>query len=323
MTSKERRKAPVFPRLVLLGLFTASVFSFLGTQLVWFSLFSHFQAYLALAWICILALFRLMPAFPRSFWQPKHVTRAGIAMLLGHGILIASLYFPVTPPELESPNEVDIIWFNIMFRNDALRDLEKLIAEDPPDILAFGEIGHNIEVELPGYTYQLRSPKHHLLLVSRLPLEHSKLVHVPSGGREQLSTRVAVGRRRFELGVVHMRQPIYPAHFAEFRVLNETAKKGDDVILAGDFNTTVWSSQFRDFVSDVELHHGREGRGIQNTWAPTFARWAQLPIDHMLYRGSIELKKLEVMEWTGSDHAPVRGTFLIGGKLRRQILGND
>ncbi|PCJ54883.1 MAG: hypothetical protein COA70_04115 [Planctomycetota bacterium] len=323
MTSKERRKAPVFPRLVLLGLFTASVFSFLGTELVWFSLFSHFQAYLATAWVAILALFRLMPAFPRSFWQPKLVTRAGVLMLLGHGLMIASLYFPVTPPELESPNEVDIIWFNMMYNSDALRELEELIAKDPPDILAFGEIGPHVDIELPGYTFQLRSPKHHLLLVSRLPLEFSKLVQVPGAGREQLSTRVAVGRRRFELSVVHMRQPIYPSHFQEFQVLGETAQKGNDVILIGDFNTTVWSSQFRDFVSDVELHHGREGRGIQNTWSPTFARWAQLPIDHMLYRGSIELQELEAMEWTQSDHRPIRGKFLIGGKLRRKFTRDD
>lgn len=323
MSSKERRKAPVFPRLALLGLFTASVFSFLGMKWAWLSLFSHFQVYLGLTWIVFLALFRWIPAFPRAFWQPKLIWRWSILPILGHAILLGSLYIPLTAPELEAPDQIEIAWFNMKFDEDALREFEKRIADDLPDVIALGEIRPHIEVSLPGYTFKVRSPKHNLLLVSRLPLEFSKLVQVPGGGREQISTRLAVGRRRVQLVAAHIRQPIYPVHFDEFQQLAESAKAVDEIIMMGDFNSTPWASQFRGLIKDADLHHGREGRGVMNTWGIGQGHWMPLPIDHMVYKGAMELTDFEVMDWTRSDHRPIRAKFLLGGKLRRKISSDD
>ena len=323
MISKEPRKAPVFPRLALLGLFSASLFSFLGAKWPWFSLFSHFQVYLGLTWVTFLVLFRFIPAFPRAFWQPQRVWKISMLPLLGHGLLIGTLYLPVTAPELEAPDEIDIIWFNVKFDKDALREFEKRIAHDLPDVLALGEIGPQTEVSLPGYSFKVRSPKDNLLLVSRLPLEFSKLVPIPGGGREQITTRLAVGRRRVQLVAAHIRQPIYPVHFDEIHQLAQSAKPIDDVIMVGDFNCTSWSSQFRGLMDDAELHHGRQGRGVMNTWAIGQGHWMPLPIDHMVYKGAIELTDFEVMEWTSSDHRPIRGKFLLGGKLRRKVSSDN
>ena len=323
MSSKEGRKAPVFPRLAFLGLFAASAFSFLGMKWTWVSIFSHFQLHLGLAWIIFLSLFRLIPAFPRAFWQPKRIWQWSLLPLLGHGLVIGVLYIPIKAPQLEGPAEIDIVWFNMMFDKDALREFEKRIASDPPDIMAFGEIGTQTEVSLSDYPFQVRSPKHHLLLVSRFPLEFSKLVQVPGGGREQLTTRVAVGRRRFQLVAAHIRQPIYPVHFKEFEQLAATANQMDEVIIMGDFNCTSWAAQFQGLMVDADLHHAREGHGVLSTWGIGSGHWMPLPIDHMVYKGAMELTSFEVMDWTSSDHRPIRGKFLLGGKLRRKIVSDD
>ncbi|MFK5957116.1 MAG: endonuclease/exonuclease/phosphatase family protein [Planctomycetota bacterium] len=322
MSSRNRRKAPLLPRLFLLGLTTSSIFSFVGAEVPWFSLFSHFQLYSAAAWLVFLLLFKFLPAFPRAFWRPQRIPILACFFLFGHLLFIASLWLPGSAPDLESPDKVDIVWFNMMFKPTALQQLEDILADDLPDIIALGEIAPKTEVSLPGYPYQLRSAKDYILIVSKFPLERAKLVQTPSRGREQPSARVVVGRRRFDLVAVHMRQPVYPSHYQEMQVIAETAYKVDQAILIGDFNTTVWSAEFRRLCRDADLQHGRQGRGILNTWSLGPRRWIPLPIDHMLYKGEIEMTDFELMDWTYSDHRPIRGKFLLGGKRQRKAASN-
>jgi len=210
----------------------------------------------------------------------------------------------------------------MMFKRTALTQLEEVLADDLPDILALGEIGPNTEVSLPGYPYQLRSPKDYILIVSRFPLENARLVNAPDSGRDQPTARVVVGRRRFELTAVHMRQPIYSAHYQEMNLVEQTANSAESVILIGDFNTTAWSAEFRHLCRNADLQHGRQGRGILDTWAVGSGRWMPLPIDHMLYKGEIEMTDFELMDWTYSDHRPIRGKFLLGGKRQRKAASN-
>lgn len=322
MTSSERRKAPRLPRLFLLALVSASLISFLGAEILWLSILSHFQLYFCAAWTAFLLLLHLLPRFRGAFWRPIRVTTVAGLFLLGHALFVASLWLPPHHPELELPQEVDLVWFNMKFDPGALRVLEQRLAADPPDILALGEIGPRTEVELPGYPFQLRSTKHKILIASRLPLELSDLVPVPGGGRDQLLTRVVVGRRRFRLVAVHIRQPVRPVHFQEILQVTATAKKYDDIILIGDFNTSPWGAPFRHLCRDGGLQHGSEGRGVHNTFALGSGRWIPLPIDHMFYKGAIDLKDFVLLDWTASDHRPLRATFLIGTKRGRKASGN-
>lgn len=323
MTSSERRKAPLLPRLALLGLAGASLISLLGAEIAALSILTHFQLYFCAAWAVFLLALRMAPQLRGAFWRPNRVITLGAMFFLGHVLFVASLWLPASHPDLEKPDEVDIVWFNMMFKDKALRTLEGRIQNDPPDLLCLGEIGPKTQVQLEGYPFQFRSPKHDLLIVSKYPLEHGNLVTVPGAGREQLVARVAVGRRRFRIIAVHFRQPVYPSHFVEVKQAKVLAMEETEAILVGDLNTTAWAAQFRQLCRDTGMQHGRQGRGIMDTWALGSGRWAPLPIDHMLYRGAIDLAEFEVMEWTESDHKPIRGKFLIGGKRGRKLPSDN
>ena len=323
MTSSERRKAPLWPRLALLGLTGASLVSLIGIQFGPISLLTHFQLYFCAAWAVALLAMRMAPSIRGAFWRPQRIMALGAAFFLGHVLCVASLWLPPSDPELEKPDEVDIVWFNAMHREGALRTLESRLAEDPPDILCIGEIDPRTRVQLEGYPFQLRSPKHDLLIVSRLPLEFGNLTPVPGGGRDQLTARVRIGRRHFRIMAVHFRQPVYPSHYAEVRRAAALANEEEDVILVGDLNTTAWAGQFRQLCREADFQHGRQGRGVMDTWAIGEGRWVPLPIDHMLYKGAIACTDFRLLEWTRSDHRPLRGTFLIGGKRGRKFQGDD
>lgn len=328
MTSSERRKAPRLPRLSLLGLMAASILSLVGMEVPWLNLFSHFQVYLLLAWGLFLLLHGLAPRFRGAFWQPPRVTRTGLFFLVVHALCIGSLWWPSTQPDLEKPDRIEVVWFNMKFSEEALRKFEAILAKDPPDVLALGEIGPKTELMLEGFPHRLRSPKHDLLIASRHPLERNQLVAVPGSGREQLGTTVVVGRRRFRVAAVHFRQPVYPVHFTDFRSADATARKYDDLILVGDLNATPWSALFRHLCRSADLQHGREGRGVLSSWSLAatiplrLGHWGTLPIDHMLYKGAIGLEEFEVLDWCLSDHRPLRGTFLIGTKRGRETRGD-
>ncbi|MHC4379758.1 MAG: endonuclease/exonuclease/phosphatase family protein [Planctomycetota bacterium] len=324
MTSSERRRAPRLPRLLFLGLLASSLLSLLGMEVDWLNLASHFQGYLLLCWTGFLLLHRIVPRFRGAFWQPTRITSVGLVALLIHGLCIASLWWPPSHPDLEKPDRIDIVWFNMMFSEDALREFEGTMAKDLPDVIALGEIGPKTDLQLEGFPHRLRSPKHDILIASRFPLEHNRLTAVPGSGREQPTATVVVGRRRFRLVAVHFRQPVYPVHFTEFRIASTTAQKNEDLIMIGDFNSTPWSALFRHLLRDADLQHGREGRGILGSWSIAgniplkIGHWGTLPIDHMLYKGAIDLERFETLDWCLSDHRPLRGTFLIGTKRGRK-----
>ncbi len=77
-------------------------------------------------------------------------------------------------------------------------------------------------------------------------------------------------------------------------------------ICVGDFNTTMWSRYFKDFVEHSGLISVREGFGVLPTW-PTFMgpNWMMLPIDHCLVSDDIRVVRASVGGRMGSDHLPL------------------
>ncbi len=81
------------------------------------------------------------------------------------------------------------------------------------------------------------------------------------------------------------------------------AMASEALIVAGDFNMTPWSPAYRALRRDSYLHSATR---FARTWpAPA----AFMPLDHILYRGQVEIVKSEA--WLGgpartaSDHLPV------------------
>ena len=299
--------------MAFLGLTAFSLFSFAGMWLGIFSIFTHFQFYLALAWLFSLALFALFAKLRGFFWQPHQLFLLGLVLLLCHGLAVGSLWLSDPRPDLATPTKLDVVWFNSHHQRAGVADLERLLSNDPPDVIAMAEAGPGVRIDLPGFDYHWHSNRGSgILIASRYPLDNERIESTVKGARDRLVVDIVVERRRLKFVAVHLRKPYEEVHSSEFTAIAESVAPMQHVIVAGDFNTTPWSSHFRNLQQDTELKHARKGFGLMNSFG--LSRWhvAPIPIDHLLYKGAIALDHFEVLPWISSDHRPIRATFQLG-----------
>lgn len=313
VNSAKRLRFSRLPAMAFLGLVLFSLLSLLGMVVGAVSLFTHFQFYLALAWAAGLILFGLLPILRRCFWVPKRVVQVGLVLLFAHAAAVGSLWVADTQPDLAAPNKLDVVWFNSHHQLAGIADLERLLAADPPDVIAISEVGPEVKINLPGFDYTWRGNRESAMLIaSRYPLENERILPAVKGARDQLMVDVIVERRRFKLVTVHFRKPYEREHSKEFEALTQATSGLRDAIVLGDFNTTPWAAQFRNLCRDAELLQGRAGFGLHNSFGLSRWKLVPIPIDHMLYKGAIGIESFEALPWVSSDHRPIRATFLLG-----------
>jgi len=323
MNSTTRRRLNKLPFLAFLGLAGFSLLSFVGMVVGLFNLFTHFQLYLALAWLFAAVLLLISSKLRRFFWRPNQALLCGILLLLGHTAAVASLYIGDSQPDLANPTKLDVVWFNSHHQKAGIADLERLLSQNPPDVIALCEVGPKQQIDLPGFDYVWRGSRTSAMMItSRYPIENERIESSVKGARDQLVVDIVVDRRRFKFVAVHLRKPYEREHSDEFLALAGTVAPAQHAIVAGDFNSTPWAAQFRGLCNKADLHHARKGFGLQNSFG--LSRWhiAPIPIDHLLYKGDIALESFESLPWISSDHRPLRATFQLGMPRGRQA-GSD
>ena len=77
------------------------------------------------------------------------------------------------------------------------------------------------------------------------------------------------------------------------------------IILAGDFNTTVWSPNMRRVLEAGDLHDVRLGRGIMPTWPMHPTLPLMLPIDGCFITDHFTIQSLTLERDLRSDHLPI------------------
>ena len=92
---------------------------------------------------------------------------------------------------------------------------------------------------------------------------------------------------------------------AYFAAIAEVAGQSEHpVIVAGDFNSTVWSPHFADLTEASDLRNAADGRGWRPTW-PSWLPLAGIPIDHILVSDDFTVRVVQRGPNIGSDHFPV------------------
>ena len=153
-----------------------------------------------------------------------------------------------------------------------------------------------------------------VFVFSRFPIVSADLVAEQRAGprppRPYLVVELAVGGQRLVIAGVHSTWPGLSAsgHHRQQRELAglaEIVRTIDrPVIVAGDLNSTPWSPRFRDLVGAAGLRNAADGQGYVATWPRWF--WpAQIPIDHVLLKGSLTVLRLRRGPALGSDHYPL------------------
>lgn len=308
-----------------------------ATALTWLAVLAA-----ALATALVSAADRLWPGDMIAFFRPQ--LALGLLLLLAAALLLrrwiatAALaamlainslpLFVIGAPTAASAgtHNLRIMAANVLFNNATPQRLGEIVAELSPDIIVTQEARYDwpdVLRSLPGYHLvgQEVLKWNSNLVLSRYPMRASLVADMPPsgnwlGGGPALRVEIDLPRRERPLIVYAIHSPTprsLAAWKARNRYLDALAQKiaaepeGAEVVLAGDWNTPVWSPAYARtlFLSGLEATE-------RSAWPAATRLFASLggvnfgtPIDHIAVSRGVGVAALFNGPDFGSDHLPV------------------
>ncbi|WP_426547912.1 endonuclease/exonuclease/phosphatase family protein [Dapis sp. BLCC M126] len=305
------------PIFILITIFTAifSLVSYLGQFHQIFELTSHFKLQYLIIACCTL-----------FFWiitRKKLWTFVSLGCILLNLLVIVPWYLPSSQIIAgDEVNKIRILQLNLFNRNQQYDRAIALVKKENPDIAVFQEVSEKWAEELKilrqSYPYVFYNQDNRIFgkrkfgksIYSKIPLENQNIKIISkSYQRTALVTQLKVPGKPIFLIVTHLAIPITKVSFQErnqeFAVLADyVSKLQSPVIVVGDFNTSLWSPYYQQFVEKTGLINGRHGFGIQPSW-PTFLPLFYMPIDHCLLSSEFQVLNSRIGKNVGSDHLPL------------------
>ena len=292
-----------FALLLLLG----TVLSLMSRYGLVFELFSHF----AVQYLCMALV--LLVAFMLAREGRWMVLMSAVVII--HGVNVLPWYFAGRDAVPDSILAIRVLQSNVSSGNRDAAALEKLIAEERPGLLVVQEVTDYWDTRLkriaslPHAVVLPRNDNFGIALYSKWPVLES---HVHTFGRMALPSiqaRLDVDGQPVTVIAVHPPPPITLELYQERnRSLAELADfvAGLDgpTIVAGDLNSSMWSSDYRSLKEVAGLRNTRAGFGTLPTWPAGFSIM-RIPLDHCLVSDTIVVAGMKVGPDIGSDHLPV------------------
>lgn len=284
---------------------------FLGRHSPMLDAFSHFRAHLAVAMALLGAIL-----LARRRFAP------GLAALAIGAVAFSTCwsYLDARPAAAASPATgatYTLLQMNVLYKAIDPTEALRRIAEARPDIVTVEEITpawrETLGLLSQTYPYQFfcdTDDTHGLDvgILSRRPfVEGSNGV---CDVENVLATRdVDLNGVGVTIAVHHQQWP-WPImdQWGRLRALSTTLRTlQGPLLLAGDFNAVPWSGLIKQYELETRT---RAVHGVGPTWGPIwlphwFARTVGLPIDQILHSRDIEVRGVERLAATTSDHLPV------------------
>lgn len=295
---------------IVAGLAAAAVATLLARQWWGFELATHFRVhYVAVA----------MLAAPTALLLRRRAMAISIVVLAApHAVALTSLV-PLGTGQAtaaEPATAVRVTTINAYWRNWDGAALVDYVARADPDILVVQEADRRWRVDLEriGARFPHAVPGNwreagDVIVFSRFPVLSAEGRFPHGEGFHYQTADLEIAGERVTMIGVHPPLPAGPA-LADMRnryfvaVAEVVAAADNPVIVAGDFNSTVWSPHFADLVAASGLRNAADGRG----WHPTFPSWlpaAGIPIDHILASADFTVEAFARGPEIGSDHFPL------------------
>ena len=240
--------------------------------------------------------------------------------------LIIPWYFPAQKQFQNIPYEsLRILSFNVLhYHNERYDDAIKLVKNKNVDIAVFLEATEpwdkkllNLKKELP---YHLSTPKLQIEIYSKYPLEDTK-VKLYGTYRGLVISQISLNKSNFVFVATHAYPQSYYGNEG-WQIRNAQLEQGigiqlgkidKPVIVAGDLNVTMWSSQYKSMIANSGLKNTRQGFGVLPTQSRYFLHipCLAIPLDHFLVSKNIVVKNMETGKPIGSDHLPIIVDLLI------------
>jgi endonuclease/exonuclease/phosphatase (EEP) superfamily protein YafD len=287
------------------------VLSFFGNYFYIFELLSHFK-------LQYLLLFLLSIGFFSLFYRHRGYKKWLVISMIGFA-LNASVIFPIYLPEKitirTDSRQFSLLLSNVLTSNQSKQKLIKLIQQQQADFVIALEVDRHWESGLKAiysdYPYQSVIPRNDnfgIALYSKYPLENIQSIDFAKNGIPSISATVKLGGKEIQIIATHPLPPFNESFTLEqklhFKALGKYVKGSENpIVVAGDLNTTVWSSAYDKLIALSNLKNTRQGYGIIPSWSVNSI--LQLPLDHVLISQQIQTVSIETMESIDSDHLPV------------------
>jgi endonuclease/exonuclease/phosphatase (EEP) superfamily protein YafD len=209
---------------------------------------------------------------------------------------------------------------NVYYRNHQKRRLLDLVAAESPDIVGLIEVNSRWQRRLKAlrelYPYHYEAPDEHfvgLALYSRVPLVNARVLALPGElSTPAIAASLATPGGDVEIVLAHPMSPvsaeIIQRRNQQIRALAEYARAArGPIVMAGDFNLTMWNTGYRPLVDVAGLHNARQGYGVGPTWPDIWK--LGVPIDQVLGTPGVHFRNFRVLGAVGSDHLPVFTEF--------------
>jgi len=242
---------------------------------------------------------------------------AGLAFSLAQ---VLPWYAGEQTPDLQPP-AVKLLISNVNQGNHRHQLLERLVTIEDPDVVGLVEVNQRWQRALgflrERYPYHFEMPDERFVglgLYSRLPLEDARTVRLPGGSTPAIAATLKAPGGNIEILIVH---PVPPMSARLIRRRNEqilglaqyARSVAGPLVMAGDFNITMWNRGYQPLKEVAGLQNAREGRGIEPTWPAIPA--LGVPIDHILASPEVQLRDFGALPAVGSDHLPVSAVFSV------------
>ncbi len=288
-----------------------------------------------LAVACVSVLIYLAPFAARQYWFCDVLSHFIVQMCVGsvvmcaiclalrlykhaiaHTVLACLFAIQLLPLWFGGSEQTDtsplltISMHNVLTTNTQYEDIR---TETVTDIALFLEVDKTWVAELQelkkDYPYSIEHPRSDnfgMALYSRLPvlthsIEYFSTDHVPT-----IVCTVQTAEAVVTIIGVHPVPPVGQDglrnrnHYLENLAIYVQGCSSPTIVL-GDFNTTIWSPCFTDFVEATLLHNSATGHGWGPTWKADYWPLA-IPIDHIVCSQDLSVQNFSIGETHGSDH---------------------
>ena len=271
-------------------------------------LMSHFKLqYFIAAGVCLL-LFIIL----------RHFKSAAIMAVITilNGAYVLPWYVGAQSAAGNNGIQLTVMHSNVHTSNNQYQKLIDLVHAESPDLLVTQEVNKRWITELQKlstrYPYQYTVPRQDnfgIALFSKHPFENVAENYWGGAQVPSLTATLIIGGQTITVIATHPLPPIDPQYYqARNAQLNVVAKAASTVngplILIGDLNITMWSSDYPILETATQLRNARKGFGLLPTW-PSKLLPVMIPIDHCLVSAHFSVRDFSVVNDIGSDHLPI------------------
>ena len=309
MQDTARSGSRVLLASVVVGLAVAVFTTSLARHWWVFDLTTHFRVH----YVAVALLGLLLSLFSRR----RAMAVAIVVLAAPHAVALTSLISPGTAQAAVEPaNPVRVTTLNGYWQNWNGAALIAYVEQTDPDILVIQEADRRWQPNLLliGARFPYAVPEdwdkaRDVVMFSRFPMIRSARRFANGRGFDHQSADLEIAGQTVTLVGVHTPSPGRADQAARRnRSLAEIARfaasTDHPMIVAGDFNSTVWSPHFADMIAASGLDDTADGRGWHPTW-PSWLPAAGIQIDHILISEEFEVQAFTRGPEVGSDHFPL------------------